>query len=482
MKMGNFVAILLAAAMLLSLVPMVSASEETPEITAALTLNKETEIFITYGGEVVYLSFTAPESGIYRIYSDSDHDTWGDLYDSEWNLLASHGMEKSDYSYDFRIIHELTAGETYYIAARCNSEIITSQGWSSYYVGVEKWSITASEIVLGEENKIYMPRDTTRYFSFTPEETGYYKFSGYKHMVLIDSRGQKLEEASDKVIGRKLIAGETYYLQMNSYWIFWSGNVYVTLEQFTQTPSGTCGDLTWSLVDGVLTVSGSGEMRFGEDSVWSPWNDYRTFIREVIIEEGVTAVCDYAFKGCDELVKVTLPDSLQTLGEQVFCECVSLTEIDLKNVTQIGSMAFYDCVSLTSIDLPDSLTACGEEVFWNCSGLTEVSLPKNNDALSARMFANCTSLKAVVIPSGYTILPEGAFKGCVSLERIDLPEGLKDIRSEVFMNCRSLSEVELPQSLEHLGSYAFSECRSLRTIHIPAKVEGTWRGVFEGCF
>ena len=61
--------------------------------------------------------------------------------------------------------------------------------------------------------------------------------------------------------------------------------------------SGTCGDnLTWVLDDdGLLTISGSGEMKdydFDEDH-YAPW--YGKTIKEVIIDDGVTNIGSDAY-------------------------------------------------------------------------------------------------------------------------------------------------------------------------------------------
>ena len=57
--------------------------------------------------------------------------------------------------------------------------------------------------------------------------------------------------------------------------------------------SGTCGEnLTWSLVDGVLTISGTGEMESYDlnQNVTAPWYEDRDLVTNVIIEEGVASI------------------------------------------------------------------------------------------------------------------------------------------------------------------------------------------------
>jgi len=108
--------------------------------------------------------------------------------------------------------------------------------------------------------------------------------------------------------------------------------------------SGTCGEnLTWSLSeDYVLTISGSGDMT-GVGPLSSPWNNWRTKIREVAFAEEctITAIGDNAFYSCSALEIVELPDSVVTIGKQAFANCPKLYWIELGiGVTTVGDRAF----------------------------------------------------------------------------------------------------------------------------------------------
>ena len=114
---------------------------------------------------------------------------------------------------------------------------------------------------------------------------------------------------------------------------------------------GTCGDdLSWVLSSaGTLSISGNGEMhdylpsiRDIESGLLLPeWTAYAGYIDRVIIEEGVTSIGDYAFRGCMGLVEVNIPAS----------------------VSRIGNHAFENCTSLVSVSLPDSVETLGDYAF-----------------------------------------------------------------------------------------------------------------------
>ena len=159
------------------------------------------------------------------------------------------------------------------------------------------------------------------------------------------------------------------------------------------TASGTCGDnLTWTLQDGVLNISGTGDMedylshRFnGKYITTAPWGEYYDTIKSVVIEAGVTSIGDEAFYNCSSLASMTIPDS----------------------VTSIGEYAFYGCSSLESVTIPDSVTSIEEYAFYNCGKLEDAVFGGTKEEWEAtgytfpyyvRMHYSCKSLDGHYVP------------------------------------------------------------------------------------
>ena len=86
--------------------------------------------------------------------------------------------------------------------------------------------------------------------------------------------------------------------------------------------SGTCGaNLKWDLTDdGVLTISGEGEMTDYSFLSRSPWYDQN--IKRIIIDDSVTTIGNYAFSDCSSLTSVTIPNSVTTIGYHAFSGCI----------------------------------------------------------------------------------------------------------------------------------------------------------------
>lgn len=106
-----------------------------------------------------------------------------------------------------------------------------------------------------------------------------------------------------------------------------SGNT--ALEQaYEGNPISSCGDnATWSIDNaGTLTIRGTGEITD------TPWSDpmilpYSVHIKNVVLEDGITGICSYAFDYTD-IVSVTLPATLTHIDYSAFDGCSDLTTVN----------------------------------------------------------------------------------------------------------------------------------------------------------
>ena len=82
------------------------------------------------------------------------------------------------------------------------------------------------------------------------------------------------------------------------------------------TESGICGDnISWTLDDsGTLTISGQGAM---EDTTYSQYGWTNLDVYQVIVEEGITYICQGAFSS-GKIDSVTLPSTLISIGDGAF--------------------------------------------------------------------------------------------------------------------------------------------------------------------
>lgn len=85
-----------------------------------------------------------------------------------------------------------------------------------------------------------------------------------------------------------------------------------------------------------------------------------------------------------------------TLYNRCFVECPSLVSVKLSNtLKKIPDDAFDRCSSLAKITIPDSVTSVGSGAFINCA-LREVILSKNVSSIEKSAFLNCPLEKVYV--------------------------------------------------------------------------------------
>lgn len=209
------------------------------------------------------------------------------------------------------------------------------------------------------------------------------------------------------------------------------------------------------------------------------------------------------FSGCTNLVNVTLPSTLITIGYKAFYKCTALSEVILpENVVEIGDYAFSGCTNLKGINIQDKLSIIGENAF-SSAGLTEVSLPdsvltigayafsgcglkkvtlsENITSISNGLFAGCSSLLSISIPDKVTAMGGSAFNGCKSMRSAELPEGLQAIGDYAFYNCEMLNSIKIPDKVEEIGYYTFYNCKRLKDVKLPENLKKIWSYAFYKC-
>ena len=264
--------------------------------------------------------------------------------------------------------------------------------------------------------------------------------------------------------------------------------------------SGTCGaegdgsNLTWTLdSEGVLTISGSGDMRDYDYS--SPWYENGNQIQSVFMANGVTSIGNFAFNECTSLTSMTIPDSVTCIGNCAFRECSSLASVTIPDsVTSIGVYAFCACTSLKSVTIPDSVTSIGNYAFSYCTSLTGIWVDEGNshyfsDASGVLFNKDKTVLAqcpgafsgSYAIPDGVTSINDAAFVNCESLTSVTIPDGVTNIGYEVFAGCTSLANMVLPNGVTRIGAEAFDWCTSMKSITIPDGVTSIGYDAFSNC-
>ena len=237
----------------------------------------------------------------------------------------------------------------------------------------------------------------------------------------------------------------------------------------------------------------------GGDSIgYSAFSDCYS-LTSVTIGDSVTTIGNYAFRDCYSLTSIVIPDSVTTIGYEAFSGCTSIQSATMPTIAigyvpknslktvvinggdSIGDGAFRGCNSLTSIVIPDSVTTIGDEAFYSCDSLTSIVIPDSVTTIGGGAFAYCDSLTSITIPDSVTTIGNYAFDGCDSLASIVIPDSVTTIGDYAFFDCESLTSIVIPDSVTTIGSCAFSGCDLLASIVIPDSVTTIGDYAFYDC-
>ena len=251
--------------------------------------------------------------------------------------------------------------------------------------------------------------------------------------------------------------------------------------------------------DGVLTMEEAAAVTELKPFDWSRMYSFDEFQYFT----GITDIPARQFLGCENLTSVILPESVTTIGNNVFDYCANMMELTIpSSVVSVGNQAFSGCSNLkrfiwnpkncppTVLPIVPNNTekvAIGNSVevipsnFAKNTKIKELTIGKSVNIICANAFYKCTGLKRVVIPNSVTSIKQSAFYENTGLEELTLGKSLTEIGDRAFYSCSSLSSVSIPNLVTKIGMYAFFKCSKLRSVVIGNSVASISANAFNGC-
>ena len=239
----------------------------------------------------------------------------------------------------------------------------------------------------------------------------------------------------------------------------------------------------------------------------------------------VTAIDEFAFYGCSTLDTLSVPATVNQIGDRAFAYCPALKfiEVNGRNATYdsrnycnaivhtytstvvvgcatttmnssiraIGAFAFAGCERLSRLQIPNSVQKIGYEAFRGCKTLVGVNIPANVKEIGYRVFADCDNLANIRVDAtnnrfdarescnGVIHTSTGTLvTGCAATT---IPASVTAIGYEALSGCGALSNLVIPEPVSRIGHYALRATESLQTVDIPATVTSFGDRAFGDC-
>lgn len=212
----------------------------------------------------------------------------------------------------------------------------------------------------------------------------------------------------------------------------------------------------------------------------------------------VTAIDSNVFKNHNEIVSVTIPDTVTYIGSSAFSYCSNLESVKFsENLKKVQGYAFYQCPSLKKVSLPKDVLEIGVYAFgyyedFKSGDVFKIDEFKINgwENTAAQVYASDNEFSfislGVASPWKYTIDGELVIidKYLGIDENVTVPEKIEDcdvvtISGSTFNGNTRITSVTVPETVTYIGRGAFRDCSNLSVISIPDNISVADK-VFEG--
>ena len=234
----------------------------------------------------------------------------------------------------------------------------------------------------------------------------------------------------------------------------------------------------WTLEDRTITISGNGEMKDWTANSEEDWhnNKYNSIINKVKIETGVKNIGEYAFTECSGLKYIEVPDSVITIGENIFGKSTVASGIVTPgNETTSGATDNDESENSNSVNYSNNVTYTGR--YRNRTSLERINVDINNEYYisiegvlfnkdKTRLIRYPASKRDITytIPNSVTSIDNEAFTNCCFLEKIVVSSSISRIEADTFALCQNLKNIEIPQSVTYIDQSAFNGADSIESI------------------
>lgn len=196
-----------------------------------------------------------------------------------------------------------------------------------------------------------------------------------------------------------------------------------------------------------------------------------------IIPDHITHIGGSAFS-FSGLRAIEIPDTVTTFEDwdSLFFHCKNLEYVKLPNEIKTLCYTFRDCTALKQVILPESLETLENNVFVGCRSLEQINLPNTLTFIEPGTFSG-SGLRSISIPESVTNFQDLTLASCGQLEAITLPDNVTHINNKLLgRGNKNLKRINLPASLQSIENGAFYELSSLEELIIPENLTTIYWG------
>jgi len=236
-------------------------------------------------------------------------------------------------------------------------------------------------------------------------------------------------------------------------------------DGLTTLGSGAFSNIGWN---GPVNIPDS---VVGSYLTWFRGNPYTS----ITMGSGVTGTYDCRSTNIQSVAVGSGITALKNLGKTTL---TSLTFDSVSSCTTLENYCFKNATNLLSLTIPASMTTVGNEVFYGCSSLSTIDFSSANIAsigTGGRTFQGCAVTSLDFSNSTFTSVPFAMCFTASSLTEIYLPSTVITCGSSAFQNATSLLDVYYAGSEPSVSvSNHYAGTPTALTSHAPVGAEANW--------
>jgi len=236
---------------------------------------------------------------------------------------------------------------------------------------------------------------------------------------------------------------------------------------------------------------------------------------------GCSDIDDNAFAYCENLETVLIPETLQSIGINVFLGCGKLKNVKVHSVSEAFIKAINTSLFSMSEDVVYTTT---DDMYYECDNMIQRMQEENNEMNASFSFLNGilqqyqSSEKDIKVWDRINTISPSAFCKCDKVSVIEIPESVckigkkafdveaetleKIVVSEENINYKSVDgvlfnkdgtilikypcgkdteDVAIPNNVQKIEDRAFKNCKYIRSVKVSENVKSIAGNAFWGC-